>query len=217
MLSTNDRLVFEKAILLGHYNRHKGTAITIPDLRPYAVSGTGLNLRMHPYAALMVLDQLPGYQLQLQERTEVATLVASRLRGLAGIKVPATPPDVQPSWYAFPFFLDLSNLGLSTQFSREWVLAALHAEGAVEYDAPGSTAPQNKYKFLTEQISDEVGDTSMIAAEQYSRTAMKMPVWYGPRRFEYAEQYAAALTKVMSHLSELTRGPASASELAGST
>ena len=88
---TNDREVYERMLILGHYNR-KGLAdgLTIPEYKPLGSAGLGFKLRPHAVAMALAktqLDRLP--RLLEKRRATVATLDAAleRLPGLSPLKV----------------------------------------------------------------------------------------------------------------------------------
>jgi dTDP-4-amino-4,6-dideoxygalactose transaminase len=204
MLATSDRDVFERAVLLGHFNRRARKEVTGARWIPYTTTGLGMNLRMHPLGAAMAAVQLDQLPRQLDERRESAGCLTKALSDVPGLRPVRVPEGRRPAWYAYPVLIDTTAF---PGVSRERLVAALHAEGAVEVDIPGSTRPLSDYPAFSRPI-DHVGRTmppppwsnsARIAfprAYAYYDTVIKLPTWYGPRRLDYAAAYASALRKV---------------------
>jgi perosamine synthetase len=200
-LATNDRAAFERAVLLGHFNRRARIEVHDPARAAFSNTGLGLNLRMHPLGAALARAQLPALPRQLEERREVARYLTEELRNLPGLTpVPVTPKS-SPAWYAFPVFFDPEALeGLT----KERFVEAVRAEGAEEVDIPNSTRPLGDFALFQrpQDIYPEyrgfrpVPRDEVPAAYRFHRRVFKLPTWYGPRRMDFARAYVAAIHKV---------------------
>lgn len=191
VMATSDRKIYERGILLGHYNRRGQRDITLPEYRPYAMSGTGLNLRMHPYAAALITEQLIAFDKVQSERAETANYMRSELAGLEGLHVPEVPEHIKHSWYAFTMRYDARLVGID----RQTFIDALHAEGATEVDAPGSTRPIDTLALFNERIPFGRAQPT-DEAKRYYASLIKVPTWYGPYRMKYAAAHVYAIKKV---------------------
>ncbi|MGH2640044.1 MAG: DegT/DnrJ/EryC1/StrS family aminotransferase, partial [Rhabdochlamydiaceae bacterium] len=181
VLLTNNEEIYYKAILLGHYN--KRALQEIPEshpLRKYAMSGTGLKLRIHPLAAAIVNQQFDHLDDWLRQKRQFASYLGKRLGSIPGIEVPKFDARKSPSWYAYLFHYNGEELG-NLPISRFY--EALKAEGGKEFDRPNSTCPLNYLPLFQDptavypdyKISYKKGD--FPAAESFHETSIKMPVW----------------------------------------
>ena len=100
---TNDEEVYYRVLLHGQYNKRCRNEIPADHpLHRFAVTGTGLKLRIHPLAAALAIDQLASLDAWLEQRRKNAEQMIQRLRELPGISVPDVPAGTAPSWYAMP-------------------------------------------------------------------------------------------------------------------
>lgn len=204
LLATRHEEMFQRAVLLGHYNVRARDQVSLSHLIPLAPTGTGLNLRMHPLAAALALSQLGSLDTQLVHRREVAQLLTDGISSIPGLSTPAIPEMSEPAWYAFPILYDTSAFpGLSKQRFVE----AIHAEGAVDADIPRSTCPLTAYALFAS--SHPHADSTLPGALSFHRRLFKLPVWYGERRFDYANAYLSAIRKVAAQRRALAASTAS--------
>ena len=205
--SSNDE-IFQRGCLLGSANDKKLKRITLPHLQPYAITGTGLNLRMHPFAAILINEQLIGLPQQLEHRREVARYMIKELKSVPGISFPRIPDAADPSWYAFIILYDSTTM---KDVSKEDFVKALTAEGAIGADIPASTCPMTRFQCFRDghisfgfPIDHPVHfEDEFINAERFHLQSIKLPVWYGPNRMGYAKAYANAILKVVENIEEL--------------
>ncbi|MCX5079221.1 hypothetical protein OHA84_38430 (plasmid) [Streptomyces sp. NBC_00513] len=89
---------------------------------------------------------------------------------------------------------------------------ALAAEGATEFDLPGSTRPLNQLPLYQHppQLFPNYPNThnryrpgDFPIAEKAHTHTIKLPVWHRERDLELAEQYVSAARKVSEHHKEL--------------
>jgi perosamine synthetase len=209
MMTTDVTSVHQRAILVGHYNRRGQRDVTLPELAPYATTGTGMNLRMHPYSAALVSEQMDAFPRQLAERRESADHLLRGLCELPGLHAYRVPAGAEPSHYALPIRYDEGALGLP----RDTFLRALAAEGGVDADAPGSTRPLIDFALFKESQAKAGDGATFERAAAYHREVIKFPTWYGERRMEAADAYLRAVRKVVRRVGELRRAiPESRSE-----
>lgn len=212
MLQTGDRELFERASLVSRANDrvHEGQ-ISQEAHAPYAVTGCGLNMRMHPFSAVAVNDQLQRLPQQLKERREVSQYLMDELRDVPGISFPKVPEGAEPAWYAIPMLYDSAALrGIPKQF----FVNALIAEGAVDADTPGSTCPLTEYRTFTGAPATFTGAPvapvdlkpgDLPVAERFHHRMIKFPAWYGERRDAHVHAYSEAVIKVVENIDELYR------------
>ncbi|NTW32244.1 MAG: aminotransferase class I/II-fold pyridoxal phosphate-dependent enzyme [Bacteroidetes bacterium] len=208
MMGTNNLNVYQKAILVGQANNKIIKEITNSYLLPYSITGTGLNLRMHPFSAALIQEQIIDFDKQLLQRREVAKYLTNEILKMSGLSLPRIPNDSDPSWYAFPILYDPNNF---KGISKQLFVKALNAEGAIDFDIPNSTCPltefasfRNTKVSFDQEIQKEVFTNGQLkGAERFHHRLFKLPTWYGPRRMEYAKAHIEALKKVIDNLDEL--------------
>ena len=85
MLLTNNREIYERAIVFGHYERHGD--LTIPALKQGAwLPWGGYKYRMHQLSAVVGLVQLKKYKKEMAEIDKAMNYYWDQLEGLPGIK-----------------------------------------------------------------------------------------------------------------------------------
>ena len=206
---TNDNETYYRVLLHGQYNKRCRNEIpTTHPLYPFAVTGMGLKLRIHPLAAAIALDQLARLDTYLDARTTMAEVICKELGKLPGIVAPTLPQGVRASWYGLPLIYQSEELdGLPVQRLHEAILA----EGCHEADRPGSTCPlnllplfQNPQPLLpafSGDLSYEPGDFPV--AEALWRNTIKLPVWHREEDRALVDLYIDAIGKVIANYRDL--------------
>lgn len=202
---TDDAEVYYRVLLHGQYNKRCRTEIpTSHDLHPFAVTGAGLKLRIHPLAAALASQQLVHLDDRLAGRHVIAKQMLETLRGTPGLGLPSIATDVHPSWYALALTVDpeVTDSGVTPGA----ILRALHAEGLGETDQPGSTRPMNEHALFQrpEALFPQVGpawpryrDGQFPNAERLHRTTIKLPLPHHDTPL--AQAYAEGIAKVFTH------------------
>ena len=206
---TDDDETYYRVLLFGQYNKRCRNEIPHDfPLYPYATTGAGLKLRIHPLAAAIALDQLGHLEDYLQARASVAARICDELGALPGLRVPTLPADTRASWYGLPLYYQPDELGgLPIQrFHR-----ALLAEGAREVDRPGSTCPINLFPLFDtptsllpgypEDLHYRPGD--FPRAEALHAGTLKLPVWHDRADEPLVDAYLHAFQKVITHHARL--------------
>lgn len=208
ILGTNNEEIYQKSILVGHANNKRIREINLPQLDPYAITGTGLNLRMHPFSAAIIYEQFQNLGKQLEEKREVAKYMSNEIDAIDGLNLPRIPEDSEPAWYAFPILYSEEKFGIT----KEKFVEALVAEGAVEIDIPHSTCPLIEFETFilgninfnnTKQRVEMYSKSQFKNAQQFHHKLLKLPVWYGSGRMEYAKAYIGAIKKVVANIDQL--------------
>lgn len=108
-------------MLIVHFNRRAQREVDIPSLKDYAATGTGLNLRMHPFAVDLIIEQLKMFKQQIKERTEVAEFMIKEISNIEELKMPQFPDQSSPFWYSFPIlFNEKKNQKITLLKSHEY-------------------------------------------------------------------------------------------------
>ena len=198
--ATRHRKMYERAILVGHFNKRAKLEVKLNGLKQFATTGTGLNFRMHPLGAAVVLPQFDRFELMMAEKRETAAILKAELESIPGLRVARVPPKANPAWYAMPVIFDPQAFRVPLQ---EFV-AALNAAGAVEADIPGSTCPLNNYELFQspEEISSlyaaapRIDPCNFTAAIAFHNSMFKLDIWYGPDRFRFIDSYVKIIREV---------------------
>ncbi|MHC4699827.1 MAG: DegT/DnrJ/EryC1/StrS family aminotransferase, partial [Planctomycetota bacterium] len=213
---TDDRKVYERAILFGHYIRHD--QITLDELKPYAgLPCGGFKHRMHQLSSAFGLVQLELYPEQMAEIDKAMNHFCDLLEDTPGIR-PMRPAKgsrtTKGGWY-YPHFKYVSEQlgGLSlSRFSK-----AIQAEGSI--CNPGCNKPLHLHPLFTSMDVYGHGRPTRIAhldesakTEQYVE---KLPVaenilgyvfevpWFKHYDPGIIEQHAGAYKKVVENHREL--------------
>jgi dTDP-4-amino-4,6-dideoxygalactose transaminase len=219
ILFTDDRRVYERALLFGHYIRHD--EITLEELKPFAgLPCGGAKHRIHQLSSAFGLVQLELYPGQMAEIDKAMNYFCDLLEDTAGIKPIRPPRDTDTTkggWY-YPHFRyianDLGGLSLS-RFSQ-----AVRAEGSI--CNPGCNKPLHLHPLFTSQDVYGHGRPTRIAfldksakieqyvetlpvAEGITRRAFEVP-WFKHYEPETIEQYAGAYKKVIENYQALLAG-----------
>ncbi len=219
ILFTDDREVYERAILFGHYIRHN--EITLEDLKPFAgLPAGGSKHRMHQLSSAFGLVQLDLYPKQMAEIDKAMNHFCDLLENLPGIKPirPAKGTNTTKGGWYYPHFRynaeELGGLSLS-RFSK-----AIQAEGSI--CNPGCNKPLHLHPLFTKQDVYGHGKPTRIAfldksatIEQYVR---KLPVaesitqcvfeipWFKHYEPEIIAEHVAAYKKVVENHEALLAG-----------
>ncbi|MFG3054221.1 DegT/DnrJ/EryC1/StrS family aminotransferase [Kitasatospora sp. NPDC048239] len=207
---TDDDDTYYRVLTFAHYNKRAKSEI--PEGHPlarYAVTGSGLKLRIHPLAAALAHDQLGRLDGYLAGRAEIARHLSERFADLPGLDVTPMPDGVIPSWYGLTLTYRPEELG---GLAVERFHQALVAEGAAEFDRPGSTRPMNRLPLYRRpgplfpghpHSHRRYADGDFPVAERAYRHTIKLPVWHREQDLPLAADYVRAARKVIDHHKEL--------------
>jgi len=219
ILFTDDREVYERAILFGHYIRHD--EITSEKLKPFAgLPSGGFKHRMHQLSSAFGLVQLELYPKQMAEIDKAMNHFCDLLEGVPGLK-PIRPAKgthtTKGGWY-YPHCRyvteELSGLSLS-RFSQ-----AIQAEGSI--CNPGCNKPLHLHPLFTKQDVYGHGRPTRIAfldesatieqyveklpvAEGINRRVFEVP-WFKHDEPEIIAEHAEAYKKVVENYQALLPG-----------
>ncbi|OGV39543.1 MAG: hypothetical protein A2X48_12970 [Lentisphaerae bacterium GWF2_49_21] len=217
ILLTDDRTIYERAILFGHYIRHD--EITIPELKKYSgLPWGGYKYRMHQISAAVGREQLKKFPAEMEEIDRAMKYFWKQLEGLPGIK-PHCPGaksgSTMGAWYCphghyVPEELD----GLSVERFCE----AVAAEGT--YCIPGCNPALHKHPIFS--IIDVYGEGKsrncpdvpedelpinqhLPVAEGIQSRVFSIP-WFKHFRKDVIEQHVAAFRKTVESYKYLIPG-----------
>lgn len=185
LLSTNNKEVMKNAILLSHYNESRYFPLIDNTAEDVKVSGTGLNLRMHQFAARLLLEQITEIDAVIQQKADSISCFYHYIKDLKGITLAIQKENVQHAYYALPVRINQDLLGPDF---RDRLLSELHKLGAVDFDKPETTGPLHQYSVFNAQCRDD----DFPGAIRYHSEVIKLSPWYSDDRLEYARWYGEA-------------------------
>jgi dTDP-4-amino-4,6-dideoxygalactose transaminase len=208
IILTDDPGLFERAVLVGHYNkRAKQDVRTDSPQFQFATTGYGLKLRAHPLAIAMAFEQLGHLDSWMASRQAAASRFLDALKEYPFIILPNVTRTT-PAWYAFVFHYDAEVAGVDI----EMFVRALHAEGLIEVDRPNSTGCISSYPLFTKtnQAMPRLYSTPMLLnadepkpiARKFFDTAVKLPVWCFEDELIWVDRYIKGLRKVCDQIAK---------------
>ena len=219
ILFTDDRKIYERALLFGHYIRHD--EITLDELRPFVgLPCGGAKHRIHQLSSAFGLVQLELYPKQMAEIDKAMNYFCDLLEDTAGIKQirPAKGTNTTKGGWYYPHFIynadELGSLSLS-RFSQ-----AIVAEGSI--CNPGCNKPLHKHPlfttmdvyghgrptriaFLDEAATIEQYVETLPVAECINQYVFEIP-WFKHFKPEIIEKHAGAYKKVIENYQLLLPG-----------
>ena len=216
---TDDRKVYERAILFGHYIRHD--EITLPELKPFAgLPCGGFKHRMHQLSSAFGLVQLELYPKQMAEIDKAMNYfcdLLERTTGIRAIRPPKGTNTTKGGWY-YPHFRYLSEELGGLSLSR--FCQAVRAEGSI--CNPGCNKPLHLHPLFTTADVYGHGRPTRIAhldksakIEQYLE---RLPVaegingrvfevpWFKHDEPKVIQEHAGAYKKVIENYRALLAG-----------
>ncbi len=205
-LITNDREIYERAILLGHFRERCRQEVKLPFYKQFVDTGYGLKYRIHPLGAVIALVQFKKLDKWIKLRRETLNYFSKKLEGIPGIEPPETRTYVdRGAWYGYkPKYKpeELDNLPVQKY------IKALQAEG-VEIHKPGSK-PLHLLPLFQIENDRMYGFTKKTykrgdfpKAEKYYESILSLPTFTLPPERDIIDQYIEAFQKVANNIKEL--------------
>ncbi len=219
ILFTDDREIYERALLFGHYARHD--EITLEELKPFAgLPSGGFKHRMHQVSSAFGLVQLDLYPQQMAEIDSAMNHFCDLLEGVAGIRPmrPAKGANTTKGGWYYPHFKYVAEElgGLSLMRFAE----AIRAEGSI--CNPGCNKPLHFHPLFTKMDVYGHGRPTRIAhlgaSAKIERYVERLPVaegingcvfevpWFKHHRPAIIEEHATAYRKVAENYQALLAG-----------
>jgi perosamine synthetase len=208
MLCTNDRLIYERALALGHYERTQAD-ITLPELTPFVgLPLGGYKHRIIQTASAMGRVQLRHYPARIQEIQQAMNYFWDGLEGVPGLRAHRPSKDSESTmggWYnPLGHYLpeELGGLpvarfieAVNAEGSHSWRAAnrPLHLHAVFNTaDIYGDGKP-TRLAFCDRDVRQ--GPGSLPVSEALSERCMGIP-WFKHLWPEHIDQYIAAYRKV---------------------
>jgi perosamine synthetase len=157
VLATGDSAIFERALLLGHFNLRALQEIpeTSPNF-PFAFTGTGLKYRAHPLGLAVALPQMATLDQLIDSRQKSAKVLIDALSNVPGIQLLARTGDgIVHSYYSLVALIDPQACG----FDRELFVHAMRAENIQTAAVPRQMGSMSHYQLFSsdDQPQDTLG------------------------------------------------------------
>ncbi len=213
---TDDPVLLDRMILLGHFGRPRTGAVEV--VNQIGDMSLGIKYRAHPWAIAMAkvgLERLPELNARRSENYEYLN---EQLRGCPGLEViDALPGATRGGYLEYKFKLTPEALGVA---SRERIVAAMAAEGApvtadrysdinftygLLHAAPLFTTVDRRELpgcFFDPTRTDAPPSPSLPVAEDLNRRLISLPGFIDVSRQSLTD-VAAAMRKVMERVEEL--------------
>ncbi len=214
MLMTRNRLLWERAVAFGHYERHED--LTDPSLTPFkGYPFGGVKHRINQLASALGRVQLRYYNERIAVIQEAMNYFWDLLGGCPGVKAHRPPKDSQSTmggWYAAKGLYRAEELG-GLDIRR--FCEAVSAEGSPI--GPGANTPMHLHPVFNDldiyghgaptrnahaqrDLRQPLG--SLPAAERIASMVYSIPHFKHMHK-DIVEQHAAAFRKVAEHADEL--------------
>jgi perosamine synthetase len=219
ILITNDRRVYERAVLFGHYER--ADDITLDDLVPYVgLPWGGHKYRMHQLTSAMARVQLKSYGQQMAEIDKAMTYFGDLMESAPGIGVHRPPKGsglTMGGWYAPLGMYRREELGgLSITRYCEAVTAegvpcspgcnrALHLHPLFNTVDVYRQGKPTRIANLPDGVDVRQPLGSLPVSEGIQHKVFHIP-WFKHYRRQIIEEYAAAFCKVAENYRDLLAG-----------
>jgi perosamine synthetase len=158
VLTTKLTDVFERALLIGHFNQRALRDIT-PESpnHEFAFTGTGLKFRAHPLGLALALAQLPSLDQTIQARQATADQLIGALERIRGIRILSRSyPSRLHSYYGLIALIDPTKCG----FTREDFVDILRAEGIYCVRIPKQMSSLSMYPVFAGRCTSKVNANS---------------------------------------------------------
>lgn len=209
ILLTNDKILYEKAVLLGHYNKRCKKEISEKNpIYRYSITGKGMKLRAHPIAIRIAYEQFKKIDEINANKQRFAQLIIDNLKEIKGLEVLTPIQGAQNSWYAMIIKYNSKDMN---NVSREKFVEAVNAEGAIEVDIPSSTCPCNYLDlfkhpdFLFPNYRNKIKyyENEFKNATKFYNSIIKIPIWNEQEDIDIVYKYIRAIKKVVNNIDEL--------------
>ena len=198
ILLTNADLLYERALLFGHYNKRCYQEIeSTHNFSEFRGTGFGLKMRAHPLAIALADSQLSRLEQFLNCRQFYADKFHRLLEQFDFIETPDLSQKFC-NFYRLSFVIK-NDSKVKVDLFHE----ALIAEGACEFDRLGSTMPLSRlalfkrpwevYPIYQKSSYPGADNDDLRVADQYYINSIRLPIWSDRSWDHLADQYLSCL------------------------
>jgi perosamine synthetase len=175
VLVTKDPELYERALLLGHFNLR--ALQDIPESSPnhaFAFTGTGLKYRAHPLGLALALPQLETLDQVVEGRQKSAAMLVNALSSIPGVDVVARQESgTVHGYYALVALIDPDQSG----FGRETFTEAMRAENMHMVSVPRQMRSMSQYNLFVAAdapgAASQAADHPLVNSNRITETAIK--------------------------------------------
>ena len=171
ILCTRHDDIYERALLLGHFNARalQDIAPSSPNHR-YAFTGVGLKYRAHPLAMALALPQIGTLDQLIEGRQLAASAMIAAFHDVAGMEVLSqSSHDIIHGYYALVVLVDPAKCG----FDREHFLRAMRAENIWYTEIPGQMGTMSDHALFADLDPGRDADGAFETSRRITATAVK--------------------------------------------
>ena len=187
---TNNKILFEKALLTTDFGARLENTLTLKDTKIYKETGFGYKHRIHPLAAAIAINELDNLKKYIKMRKKRLDYFSKKIQNIPGIKAPITKGYVdRGAFYSYRIFYVSKELNY---LPIEKFIRNLRAEGLqvrLSGNRPLHLLPYfksvNKYKKLP-------------TSEKFFNTTISIPT-FTFEKLSFIDLYIKAIKKVCRH------------------
>jgi len=209
IMVTNDKLVYERATLLGHFGPRGLQSVDTKSLAPFAELGLGYKLRMPVLEAVLALKQIETLRERNQIRRDNMEYLSSLIGHLPGLRTPVEQPGGTHIYYGYKLAYEPNVLGVPADrvvhMLRQLGVIVKIADSHMMHRAPlfnddvqrehlGWPFTSSEYRKLVDNRTLHLSVTETLVPNLLSLKPLIMPAR------EFIEQYAEAFKRVWDHM-----------------
>jgi dTDP-4-amino-4,6-dideoxygalactose transaminase len=163
VLATGDSAIFERALLLGHFNLRALQEIpeSSPNF-PFAFTGTGLKYRAHPLGLAVALPQMATLDQVIHGRQGAAKTLIDGLLSVPGMQLLMRAGEgIVHSYYALIALIDPQECG----FDRDLFIRALRAENIEVAAVPRQMGSMSHFPLFNQEGFESPANTAHAPGE----------------------------------------------------
>ncbi|MFJ4689559.1 DegT/DnrJ/EryC1/StrS family aminotransferase [Streptomyces sp. NPDC088789] len=210
VLATGRRDVYDRAQLLGHFNKRAMREMdTEGPLYRYATTGLGLKYRAHPLGVAFAAGQIAELPQWIDAKQHYANRISEYFQRIDGVRaLTMSTAERTSAHYALLFDVDPEIV----EGGRDWLVRACNAEGIEDVDVPKATSPLHTLEVFQHPVSPvtkydkECIRSSYPVADRLAARTFKISVPCAPHGHEdeddrYLEAVRLVTEKIADHLS----------------
>jgi perosamine synthetase len=211
ILVTNEKLLYERAMVPGHHDMRLKQCLSLPETKSFEAAGAYWKYRAAPLEMALACSQLPHLDEWNANKLENYTRLEKQLKELSFIEFPDMDAKSERGFYSSPCLYNYDQ----SLVSRDTFLEALWAEGATVFPGYNENWYQtpilqdmNLFKqFWIDNYPNGTKYTplppgALPHTDDIVRRAITIPSWGHPVT-ALVDQYAAAFHKVAQNMDVL--------------
>ena len=205
VMLTNDRLLFERGLMLSDFGPRLHFDLTLPETRKYVDTGLGIKARMHPLSAAILNVELAVLDEYVVMREEKLNYFSNGLEDVAGLTPPVTREGTtRGGYFGYRPFLHSDQLnGLDIQA----FLKIMHAEGMEVRQS--NNPPLHRLNLFAEMSAERSGISTWPAndgivdlpnSDVFFNSTLSLPT-FTKEPLNVIDDYISAFNKVCTYFS----------------